>query len=145
MNDPRLLSLFITIFVLLGGYNVYTGLKRLREARARGQGLSWYKQINLLTGIEYLLLSFVFTISLSITNNNFPSSLKGLIVPIYLVVLLSSAVMAGFVIRQALSNARRKGQGRSTSSQARNEPISRANEVTVNELTPKQRAAHLQQ
>ena len=78
MNDPRLLSLFITIFVLLGGYNVYTGLKRLREARARGQSLTWYKQINLLTGIEYLLLSFVFTISLNIRNNNFPSSLKGL-------------------------------------------------------------------
>ena len=126
MNDPRLLSLFITIFVLLGGYNVYTGLKRMREARARGQSLTWYKQINLLIGIEYLLLSLVFTISLNIRNNNFPSSLKGLIIPIYLVVLLSSAVLAGFVIRQGISNARRQGRGRGSSSPAaRSESINR--------------------
>ncbi len=55
MNDPLTLAVFIVVFILLGVYNVFTGLRRQREARLRGQRLVWYKQINLLTGIEFLL------------------------------------------------------------------------------------------
>src|SRR5437870_5204269 len=106
MNDPRFLAIFIVVFILLGVYNVFRGVRRQREAQLRGQRIAWYKQINLLTGIEYLLLSFVFMISLNLRNNAFPSSLKSIIVPLYLIVLLSSAILAAFVIRQAFVNAR---------------------------------------
>lgn len=107
MNNPQFLTIFTIVFILLGVYNIYTGLKRRREAQQRGQTIAWYQQINLLTGLEYLLLSFVFMMSININNHTLPSSLKSIVVPFYLIVLLGSAVLAGFVIRQAIINARR--------------------------------------
>ncbi len=104
--NPTFLSVIMVIFILLGVYNVFTGLRRIREARDRGLIIRWYRQINLLTGIEYLLLSFVFMTSLNLHNPAFPAPLKAIVVPFYLAVLLSSAVIAGFVIRQAILNAR---------------------------------------
>ena len=104
--NPTFLSVIMVIFILLGVYNVFSGLRRIREARERGQYIRWYRQINLLTGIEYLLLSFVFMGSLNLHNPAFPAFLRPFVVPFYLIVLLSSAVIAGFVIRQAILNAR---------------------------------------
>ncbi len=60
MNNPTFLTLFSLVFILLGSYNVFTGSKRIREAYARGVTLIWYKQINILTGVEYILLALVF-------------------------------------------------------------------------------------
>ena len=100
------LTIFMVIFILLGVYNVFTGLRRIRAAQARRQPIAWFRQINLLTGIEYLLLSLVFVLSLNLHNSAFPAFLKPLVVPFYLLILLLSAVIAGFVIRQAILNAR---------------------------------------
>ena len=100
------LTIFMVIFILLGVYNVFTGLRRVREAQARRQPIAWFRQINLLTGIEYLLLSLVFVLSLNLHNSAFPAFLKPLVVPFYLLILLLSAIIAGFVIRQAILNAR---------------------------------------
>ncbi|GAC1378271.1 MAG: hypothetical protein NVS4B7_01090 [Ktedonobacteraceae bacterium] len=142
MSDPRFLTLFIVVFILLGVYNVFTGLRRQREAQTRGQRLVWYKQINLLTGLEYLLLSFVFMISLNIRNNAFPSGLKSIVVPLYLIVLLLAAILAGFVIRQAFANSRR---GMAASSQgSRNGASKQENEASNETLTPEQRAVNIQ-
>src|SRR2546421_9678566 len=106
MNSPNFLAIILVVFMLLGVYSVFTGLRRQREAQLRGQRIRWYRQINILTGIEYLLLSMVFGISLNLRNNAFPSFLRSLVVPFYLVVLAASAILAAFVIRQAISNAR---------------------------------------
>jgi hypothetical protein len=100
------LTIFMVIFILLGVYNVFTGLRRIREAQARKQRIAWFRQINLLTGIEYLLLSLVFVLSLNLHNSAFPAFLKPLVVPFYLLILLLSAIIAGVVIRQAILNAR---------------------------------------
>ena len=100
------LTIFMVVFILLGVYNVFSGLRRVREAQTRGQHIAWFRQINLLTGIEYLLLSFVFMLSLNLHNSAFPAFLKPIVVPFYLLILLLSAVIAGFVIRQAILNAR---------------------------------------
>ena len=108
MTDPNILSIFGVVFILLGLYNINSGVKRLREAQRRGQTIRWYKQINVLTGIEYILLSLVFLLSLSIRNNVLPAAFKSIVVPFYLLVLLSSAILAGFVIRQAFRNARQR-------------------------------------
>jgi hypothetical protein len=107
MNNPQFLSIFTIVFILLGCYNIYRGLKRRREAQERGQPIAWYQQINLLTGLEYLLLSFVFIMSININNHTLPAGLKSIVVPFYALTLLSSAVLAGFVIRQAFLNSRR--------------------------------------
>src|SRR5881398_3459626 len=136
MNDPRTLTLFTVVFILLGIYNIFSGRRRMREARARGQQVVWYRQINILTGLEFIFLSLIFLISLN--SKGFPSSVRAIVGIFYLVLLLLAAVLAGFVIRQAILNTRalRKSQ----SSQA----ISGVNEAREKELTPEQRAANIQ-
>lgn len=107
MNNPSFLAIFSFIFILLGLYNINVGFRRMREARAGNQSLLWYKQINILTGIEYVLLALVFLLSAGIRGGVLPSSFSSIIIPFYLVVLLAAAVFAGLVIRQGMSNARR--------------------------------------
>src|SRR6266702_3458329 len=106
MNNPTLLTLFSAVFILLGSYNIFNGLKRMREARSRGISLTWYKQINILTGVEYILLALVFIMSTTVRNKMIPSALSGIVVPLYLVLLLAAAILAGLVIRQGIINAR---------------------------------------
>lgn len=141
MTDPNILSIFSVVFILLGLYNINSGIRRLREAQRRGQDIRWYKQINLLTGIEYILLSLVFLLSLSIRNNVLPPAFQSIVVPFYLLVLLSSAVLAGFVIRQAFRNVR---QRQSTTGQRNGTRIA-SNETTTNAAsTPEQQAMNIQ-
>ena len=106
MNNPTILTLFSVVFILLGSYNVFTGYKRIGEARARGTLIKWYKQINLLTGIEYILLALVFILSSAVRSNVLPQGLSNIVVPFYLVLLLAAAILAGLVIRQGIMNAR---------------------------------------
>ncbi len=106
MNDPRVLAIISVIFVLLGLYNISLGTRRMREARLADRPLRWYKQVNLLTGIEYILLVCVFLLSIINQQGAVAPGLRGLIVPLYFLLLLASAVLAGFVIRQGLLNAR---------------------------------------
>jgi len=140
MNDPRVLAIFSVVFVLLGIYNVYTGLKRINQARVRGQQMVWYKQINLLTGIEYILLSLVFLLSISIRSGLIPSSMSVITTPIYIVVLLVTAVMAFMVIRQAFANSRRSPARTTSQSNGAGEPASTGDNRVVQE----QRAAYQQ-
>src|SRR5438067_12884164 len=116
MNNPTFLTLFSLVFILLGGYNVFSGSKRIREADARGVTLLWYKQINILTGIEYILLALVFIVSTVVRTNALPHALTVIVVPLYFVLLLAAAILAGLVIRQGIINARTiRAQSRSSS------------------------------
>jgi hypothetical protein len=116
MNNPTFLSLFSLVFILLGMYNVFSGSKRIREAHTRGITLIWYKQINILTGIEYILLALVFIVSTLVRSKAIPTALSGIVVPFYLVLLLAAAILAGLVIRQGIINARTtRAQARSSS------------------------------
>lgn len=143
MTDPNILSIFGVVFILLGLYNINSGIKRLREAQRRGQIVRWYKQINILTGIEYLLLSLVFLLSLSIRNNVLPPVFQSVVVPFYLLVLLSSAILAGFVIRQAFRNTRQR-QNSIARDGSSNNSIATANSTADAELTPEQRSLSMQ-
>ena len=116
MNNPTFLSLFSLVFILLGSYNVFTGSRRIREAHTRGVTLIWYKQINILTGVEYILLALVFIVSSLVRSKAIPPALNGIVVPIYFVLLLAAAILAGLVIRQGIINARTiRAQSRSAS------------------------------
>ncbi len=103
MNNPTFLSLFSLVFILLGSYNVFTGSRRIREAHTRGVTLIWYKQINILTGVEYILLALVFIVSSLVRSKAIPPALNGIVVPIYFVLLLAAAILAGLVFVRALS------------------------------------------
>jgi len=116
MNNPTFLTLFSLVFILLGIYNVFSGSKRIREAYARGVTLMWYKQINILTGIEYILLALVFIVSTLVRSKAVPPALTGIVIPLYFVFLLAAAILAGLVIRQGIINARTiRAQSRSSS------------------------------
>ncbi len=142
MNNPLILAGFIVVFILLGVYNVFTGLRRQREAGLRGQHLIWYKQINLLTGIEFLLFSFIFMASLNLRNSAFPSGLKNFLSAVYLIALFGSAILAGFVIRQAFMNMRSRSV--SSPQTSRNSTNTLASESNTEMLTPEQRAVNIQ-
>lgn len=143
MNNPQFLTIFTIVFILLGCYNIFIGLRRQREAQARGRKTVWYKQINLLTGLEYLLLSFVFMMSININNHTLPAGLKSIVVPFYLITLLSSAVLAGFVIRQAFVNSRRTRQN-TISQPAPNGLTGSTYESTDDEFTTQRQATSCQ-
>ena len=138
MSDPRILAIFSVVFILLGIYNVYIGLKRVNQARARGLQIAWYKQIQLLTGIEYILLSLVFLMSIGLRSGLIPSSMRVITTPIYIVVLLVTAVMAFMVIRLAIANSRRSQAQTAARSNGAGETASTGD----NQMTPEQRAAY---
>ncbi len=145
MNNPTFLALFSLVFILLGTYNVFSGLKRMREARARGISLAWYKQINILTGVEYILLALVFILSSSIRNGSIPKTLGGIVTPLYLILLLAAAILAGLVIRQGIINARAiRAQSRSSSSNSKSNGTSAIAEQAGDEEDPGLRAAYLE-
>ncbi len=106
MNSPQFLALFSAVFLLLAGYNLFTGYKRLTAARMQGVRIKWYKQINVLTGTEYLLLALVFLLSIEYKNNTVPANVRNILLPLYLFFLLAAAVLAGLVIRQGILNTR---------------------------------------
>ena len=142
MSDPTVLTIFSVVFILLGFYSVNSGIKRMREAQRRGQPVRWYRQINMLVGIEYALLSLVFLLTLNIRNGTLPHAFQSVVLPFYLILLLFSAVLAGFVIRQAILNARRPRQSASAST---NGTFIANNKATVDEaLTPEQQTLNLQ-
>ena len=106
MNNPMVLTLFSLVFILLGIYNVFSGSKRIREAYARGITLIWYKQIHILTGVEYILLALVFIVSTLYRSGEIPPALSKIVPPFYVVLLVAAAVLAALVIRQGIVNAR---------------------------------------
>ncbi|MGB8343792.1 MAG: hypothetical protein WCD86_02855 [Ktedonobacteraceae bacterium] len=142
MINPSILAIFVLVFVGLGVYNIYTGQKRIRAARAQGQHLPWYKQINFLTGVEYVLLSLVFLISLDFKA--LPKGLQSVVIPFYFVVLALSAVLAVMVIWRGISNARRR-PAPNTPAQSNPKRNGTVKEVdTTSYLTPEERAARIE-
>lgn len=142
MSDPTVLTIFSVVFILLGFYSVNSGIKRMREAQRRGQPVRWYRQINMLVGIEYALLSLVFLLTLNIRNGTLPRAFQSIVLPFYLILLLSSAVLAGFVIRQAILNVRRPRQ--STSASTNGTFIVNTDAKVDEALTPEQQALNSQ-
>jgi hypothetical protein len=145
MNSPTFLALFSAVFILLGSYNIYSGLKRVRESRARGIYLSWFKQINILTGIEYILLALVFIISTAVRNKSIPAALNEIVVPLYIILLLAAAILAGLVIRQGIINARTiRAQSRSSSATIKSNGTRVTARQVDDEEDPQQNAANLE-
>ena len=141
MNNPTFLSLFSLVFILLGCFNVFSGSKRIREAYARGVTLIWYKQINILTGIEYILLALVFIVSTLVRSGDIPSVLSKIVIPLYLVLLVAAAILAGLVIRQGIINARTiRAQSRSTSTVKSNGRSAIAEQASVENVAEEQPA-----
>jgi hypothetical protein len=149
MNNPQFLSIFSVVFLALAGYNLYTGYKRVRYARMHGVNIKWRKQINLLTGTEYLLLALVFLLSIEYKNPAVPVSLRNILLPLYLFFLLAAAVLAGLVIRQGILNTRAlRAQNRNTvvpSAKSNGTSATRVEELeTTATMSEQQRTAYVE-
>lgn len=139
MISPDILAIFVLVFVGLGVYNVYSGRKKIRAAHEQGLRLPWYKQINILTGTEYLLLSLVFLISLDFQS--LPLGLRNIVLPFYFVTLALSAVLAVMVIRQGILNARRR-PAQSIATQRKRNVVEV--ESSTKYLSPEERATRIE-
>ncbi len=118
MNDPRILILFCVFFAALSLYNLYVGRRRLRALRVGGQRIPWFKQVNILTGCEYLLLALVFLLSTIARTGLVPVSVTPYLFAIYTLFLLGSVGLAFLVVRMAFTNARRQAPSSAASTPA---------------------------
>ncbi len=126
MDNPTLLSIFSTVFILLGAYNLFTASKRARAAKLRGEQFKWTRQINALVGVEYLLLAWVFLLSNLYRSSTLPTTWKSIVLPLYIFFLLAAAIVAGLVIRRGILNTRAlRSQPRPTSMSANQNGASR--------------------
>jgi hypothetical protein len=149
-KDPSMSStvveIFTVVFILLGFFNVSVGRRHMREGRARGQQIRWYKQVNLLTGLEYFLLSLIFAVS--IDKNVIPAPLQGFIAPFFVIVLIFAAILAGFVIKQAIANgrqSRRKAPAQGQNPTSKNGSATQIYSTTAeDELTSEERSINVQ-
>ena len=110
MTDPRILSIISFIFALMAAYSLYTGSRQLRDARRAGHPIRWHKNLSFLTGIEYGLLTFVFLLRTSTAQNAIAPGMRYLVGPLYLILLIPAAIIAGLVIRRVILNMRGAGQ-----------------------------------
>ncbi len=142
--DPRIIALFCLLFVGLGVFSIVTGRRRMLEGRARGQKIAWYRQVGILTGIEYILLAFTFLISISINAGWLPKNWGQFLVPFYIVMLLASLLLAGLVLFQGFTASRRNRLAQpnrgSTPPASTSRPVERPQRV----VTAEERAAQAQ-
>ncbi len=144
MDNPTILSIFSTVFILLGAYNLFKASKRARAAKLRGEPFKWTRQIDALVGIEYLLLAWVFLLSNLYRSNSFPAPLKSIVLPLYIFFLVAAAVFAGLVIRRGILNTRAlRSQPRPTSMSANQNGASRIVEADTTRTTNTQTRADL--
>jgi hypothetical protein len=106
MSDPRVLSLVSFVFALLTAYSLSTGTRQVRDARRAGRAVRWYKQLSLLTGIEYGLLTFVFLLRTATAQGAIAPGMQPLVAPLYLILLIPAAIIAGLVIHRVFVNMR---------------------------------------
>ncbi len=142
--DPRLIVLFCLLFIGLGAFSIFTGRRRMLEARAQGQRIVWFKQVGILTGIEYILLAFTFLISISINAGWLPKSWSQFLVPFYIVILLASLLLAGLVLFQSISASRRNRQTQPTRSSAPTRTSSPVERPPKRVISAEERASQVQ-
>jgi len=149
--QPQLIVLFCILFIALGIFNILMARRRQQQQQQyQGVRLPWYKQISILTGIEYILLASAFLLNIAINYRWLPSSLNPIILPFYLVVLLASGLLAGVVIYQGLANARRRRNSPAQRVQTgingtrRDNTTANTREDVIHDMTPQERAERTQ-
>jgi hypothetical protein len=148
--DPRIIALFCLLFIGLGVFSIFTGRRRLLEGRAQGLKLAWYKQVGILTGIEYILLAITFLMSISVNAGWLPKSWGQLLVPLYIVMLFASLLLAGIVIYQGFAASRRSRQtapvAKREDAERTSKPVTKTSTVEKpeREMTAEERATSMQ-
>ena len=77
MDSSLFLPLIGVLFLGIGCFTVILARKRLQHARALGQPAAWYKDLALLTGLEYTLLGII--VFLNLFGRSVPAPFQGTI------------------------------------------------------------------
>lgn len=147
---PQLIALFCIMFIALGIFNILMARRRQQREGSQGIRTPWYKQIAVLTGIEYILLAAVFLLNIGISYRVLPASLDGIIFPFFVLLMLASGLVAGFVIYQLFMNMQRRrafaAQGvlGSTTNTMRMANTGSTQVASVDDMTSEERAAYAQ-
>jgi len=148
--SPQIIVLFCIMFIALGIFNILMARRRQQREGLQGLHTPWYKQVAILTGIEYILLALVFLLNIGISYKVVPASLNGIILPFFVILLLASGLLAGFVIYQGFMNVQRRrtlaarGVQGSTTDNVRIGNTGRAQIFSVDDMTAEERAAYAQ-
>lgn len=136
--DPRFLGIFLVLFFVMGAFNIYMEVRRVKILRQHGYKAVWYKQVGYLTGIEYTLLGIVLLLNGGISTGLFPTSLAVFVVPAYIGILILAALVLAVIFFQRISARRRLASSRITSM------TTPAHTAERHEMTPEQRATSAQ-
>ncbi len=147
---PQLIALFCIMFIALGIFNILMARRRQQREGSQGVHVPWYKQIAILTGIEYILLASVFLLNIGISYKVLPSNLNAIIFPFFVLMMLASGLLAGYVIFQSFTNMQRKrnlaahGAQMSTNGNVRLLNNNGIQASIEDEMTPEERAVYAQ-
>ena len=147
---PQLIALFCIMFIALGIFNILIARRRQQREGSQGIHIPWYKQIAVLTGIEFILLAFIFLLNIGISYKVLPASLDGIIFPFSALLILASGLVAGFVIYRGLMNMQRqrtlaaRGAQVSSNDNMRIGNTGNIQALDVEDMTPEQRAVYAQ-
>lgn len=147
---PQLIVLFCIMFIALGIYNILIARRRQQRESLQGIHVPWYKQVAVLTGIEFILLAFIFLINIGIGYRVLPANLDTIILPFSILLMLASGLVAGFVIYQLLMNTQRRrtltarGAQMSATDNVRIANAGSIQALSVDSMTAEERAAYAQ-
>jgi hypothetical protein len=130
---PWLFPLVGLLFLGIGFFTIVLARRRLRHARALGQPVTWYKDLTLLTGLEYTLLGV--NIFLDQLKNWIPAQFQSVFGFFFVGVLLVTAVLLLAVVFLLLRRPRPTRQAA--------QPVS-TREADTNTLSPEEQAAKTQ-
>jgi hypothetical protein len=133
---PPLLAVIGVLFLGIGGFSFLLAQKRMRFARAQGQPSVWYKNLTLMTSIEYILLGII--IFLNLASSQIPAVLRAAFDILYAIILLLAIIFLFTVVFLGFKQPRR-GQP-----VAQPQAASTVEAVTVNPQSSAERAAEQQ-
>jgi hypothetical protein len=108
--NPFLLTFIGLLFLGIGFFSIVLARKRLQQARALGQPAVWYKNLGLLTGLEYTLLGIIIFLNLLGSQIPAQSPLRAAVDIIFAGILLLAIILLLAVVFTMLRQPRRTRQ-----------------------------------
>ena len=130
---PWLFPLIGALFLGLGFFTVILARKRLRQARALGQPAIWYKDLPLLTGLEYTLLGI--NVFLNLSKDWIPTQFQSIFAFFFISIIIVTVILLLVVLFLLMKQPRQTRQAP--------QPVT-TREADTDARSPEERAAQVQ-
>jgi hypothetical protein len=131
--SPSLFPVIGLLFLGLGIFTIVFARKRLRQARALGQPAVWYKDLTLLTGLEYTLLGI--NVFLNVSRNWIPAQFQSIFAFFFGGILIVTVILLLAVLFLLIKRPRQTSQATQVVSTV---------DADIDTRSPKERAAEAQ-